>query len=334
MSGAALRPLSRIHGQVESVGELVRLLREGGRMPHALLFHGPSGVGKATAARALAAALYCRARVPASPDPCGQCPPCRRMAAGSHPDFVLAEVEEGKTQVSIEQIREITRFIALTALEEGVDEAGAVAGGWKMAVVDDASRMNDASANALLKTLEEPPPRSLLILITNRPGRLLPTIRSRCRSFRFAPLSDAALRRVLNEEMGGLNESALVQALELAEGSAAQGLAICGGDAMNWLGEFRRLVDGLPRGTLAVLCEGAALWSEKERYVAAALFLQGWLRKQSKTAVAQGGDAAGWLALTAEAAALLEKSAVFNLNRALTLETLFIRIARFQGAGF
>jgi len=151
------------------------------RMPHALLLHGPAGVGKRDLALALAQWIVCEA-----PDPdgaCGACDACNWFVQGNHPDYRYLEPKEEETdesgkvtkkaskEIKVEQVREITDFLCLSAHR----------GGWRSAVIYPAEFMNAAAANALLKTLEEPPPRVLLLLVSHQPGRLLPTVRSRCR---------------------------------------------------------------------------------------------------------------------------------------------------------
>ncbi len=151
------------------------------RLPHALLLQGPAGVGKRDLALGLAHWLLCDA--PAADGPCGACDACNWLAQGNHPDFRLVEPQEeevddsGKIarkaskQISVESVRAITGFLNFTAHR----------GGWRTAVIHPAEYLNAAAANALLKTLEEPPARVLLVLVTHQAGRLLPTVVSRCR---------------------------------------------------------------------------------------------------------------------------------------------------------
>jgi len=159
-----------ILGQERVLGHL-RAAWRAGRLAHAYLFLGPEGVGKASVVRALAAALNC-ARPLAEWDACGDCPSCRRMAAGTHADFLyIAPTSEGRQpQIKIEQIREFRRLTAYPPME----------GGWRVALIKPAEAMNPAAANALLKTLEEPPARNLLVLAAGSEADLFPTIVSRC----------------------------------------------------------------------------------------------------------------------------------------------------------
>lgn len=160
---------------------------EQGRLPHALLLTGPQGVGKVEFAQALAAGLMCD-KAPLA-QACGQCQNCSLIAAQTHPDKKVITFEvsakDGKVakELKIDQIRGVSEDLALTAQF----------GGYKVAIVFPAERMNQNAANSILKTLEEPTERTLLILVTDFPSRLLATIRSRCQEVRFtAPSVDQA----------------------------------------------------------------------------------------------------------------------------------------------
>ena len=154
------------------------------RLPHGLLITGPSGMGKLRFARCLAQALFCRH--PSDQGiPCGQCRSCRLFVVGTHPDYHLIEPEEdGKTQViKVDAIRELSERGILTS----------TSGGQKVIVIAPADRMNTAAANSLLKTLEEPVPATLLVLVSSQPHRLPATVRSRCqRSEIWAPRVQAS----------------------------------------------------------------------------------------------------------------------------------------------
>lgn len=167
------------------------------RMPHALLLHGPAGVGKFDLALALGQWILCEQ--PGAAGACGQCDACNWFEQGNHPDFrrvepLEAETEAGETAakpakkprqiINVDAVRAVTDFLGLTAHR----------GGWRCAVIHPAEWMNGAAANALLKTLEEPPPKVLLILVSHQPGRMLPTVLSRCRKVPVGlPKPEAAL---------------------------------------------------------------------------------------------------------------------------------------------
>ena len=193
----------------------------GGRLHHAWLITGPDGIGKATLAYRIARRLL--AGMDGSTlalDPAN--PVFRRVAAGSHAD--LLSVERGydekrkrmRTQIAVSDVRKIGGFMALTPAE----------GGWRVAVVDGAEELNQAAANALLKVLEEPPQRAILLLVCAAPGRLLPTIRSRCRRLRLMPLEAEAMERLLGEYLPALSEDERARLITLAEGSPGRALAL------------------------------------------------------------------------------------------------------------
>jgi len=166
---------------------LERLLADRSRMPHALLLHGPAGVGKGVLARALAAALLCES--PRCASACGECASCRWFSQGNHPDFreVVPESAaeddgegEGEAEkpdkakslvIKIDQVRAVADLISLSTHRSG----------FRVLVLRPAEALQPAAANALLKTLEEPPPATVIVLVSDRPARLLPTLRSRCR---------------------------------------------------------------------------------------------------------------------------------------------------------
>ena len=169
---------------------LAELLGRGNRIPHALLVHGRSGIGKVRFARALAQSLLCEAADAGMA--CGQCPACGWFVNGNHPDFrellpealmmedvgddtaveadIDAKEKKKSREIKIDQIRGIADFMTLTTHRDG----------WRVLMVHPAEAMNPAAANALLKTLEEPPARTVILLISDQPGRLMATIRSRC----------------------------------------------------------------------------------------------------------------------------------------------------------
>jgi DNA polymerase-3 subunit delta' len=207
-------PLGEICGQDRPVA-LLRRAWAGGRLAQAYCFTGPSGVGKRTTALALAQAVNCLAPVSAGPaqDACGTCRSCRRIAAGQHPDVVLLTPQE-KTVITIEQVREVAARSAMRAYEGNV----------KVWIVDPADQMQEPAANAFLKTLEEPPSRSLFILLTSAVSRLLATIRSRCQEVRFDPVGEEALQIILMRHGRSAEEAAAV--VSLAGGSAERALGL------------------------------------------------------------------------------------------------------------
>lgn len=154
-------------------------LRTAGRLPHALLFAGPAGIGKRAFARRLGRMLLCTAGPERAP--CGECASCRQYDAATHPDYtVLSPPEPGKS-IPVEAVRDFTTRLGLAGQ------------GAKVALIDTAESMTNSAANSLLKTLEEPPGDAVLLLVSDRSGRLPATVRSRCQRFAFAlPAHDVA----------------------------------------------------------------------------------------------------------------------------------------------
>ena len=194
---------------------MVQSLRKGleqGRLPHAFLFVGPEGIGKKTFALRFAQALLCE-RVPeAKLDPCGHCPSCRQVMAGTNPDLLQVGKPEDKNELPIKVIRDLNADLGLKPSR----------GTRKVAIVDDADDLNDEAANAFLKTLEEPPPGSALILVGTSAEVQLDTLVSRCRVVRFDPLPEAELVAVLLEQHVADDPEAALRLAQLGEGSVAR----------------------------------------------------------------------------------------------------------------
>lgn len=159
------------------------------RMAHAYLFVGPEGIGKRRFATALAQSLFCERRSADRLAACGECPSCIQVQAGTHPDLILLSRPEGKRELPVELIIGSSERRGREGLCHELAMRPMTAER-RIAIVDDAQTMNAASANALLKTLEEPPPGSILILLTPSLDAILPTIRSRCQPMTFSPLPD------------------------------------------------------------------------------------------------------------------------------------------------
>ncbi|MDY6851022.1 MAG: DNA polymerase III subunit delta' [Thermodesulfobacteriota bacterium] len=167
---------------------LLRTMLVNDRLPHALLFTGPAGVGKRTLAVALAQAVNCLGPNPS--EPCGLCSACRKIKRGVHPDFIELEPDGRLRTIKIERVRELRNKAAFRPYE----------GRTKVFIVREADRMGIEAANAMLKTLEEPPPDTLIILTSPEESGLLPTIVSRCLRLNLAPLPGAAIENWLIRE--------------------------------------------------------------------------------------------------------------------------------------
>jgi DNA polymerase-3 subunit delta' len=186
---------------------------QGGRLPHALLLYGSAGLGKGALAEWIARATLCEHSERA---PCGECTSCTLHEAGSHPDLRRVYVEIGKKQVAIDDVRDLIGALALKSYR----------GGRKVGIVDPADAMNVNGANALLKTLEEPSPNTLLILVVARGDRLPATIASRCQRLRIAPPPSATAVAWLGRQQRGVDWSG---PLALAGGAPLRALALVQG---------------------------------------------------------------------------------------------------------
>lgn len=213
------------------------------RLPHALLLSGPKGLGKAEIARQFAAGLLCEDHQ-SSGLACGKCLPCNWFGQGNHPDFRLlqpdafaaeAEAEEGKKkasqQITIDQVRELDEFL----------NVGTHRGGLRIVLINPAEAMNRSTANSLLKSLEEPSPDTLFLMVSNEPMRLLPTIRSRCQLVPFALPGRELARKILAAD--GVAEAE--RWLALAGGSPGLAIDLAKSGKAGWLDMMtRRLAAG------------------------------------------------------------------------------------------
>jgi DNA polymerase-3 subunit delta' len=197
-----------------------RRVVERGRLAHAYLFCGPVGVGKRLFAQELARALLCE-KPPGSLVACDRCNACVQIDAGTHPDFFPAVRPVEALEFPIELMRTLCANFSLKLAR----------GRGKVIIIDDADDLNAESANCFLKTLEEPPPRSLLILIGSSPERQLPTIVSRCQVVRFAPLANDLVRELLQQH-GQTDQAIRERLMRLAGGSP--GLALALADPALW----------------------------------------------------------------------------------------------------
>jgi len=225
-------PFERVLGQARA-GRILAGFLSSGRIPSALLFCGPQGVGKALMAREFAKALLCRLPTGAA-GPCDACQDCRAVDKGNHPDLKavnasyqasLREEEEARQKtLRVDTIRHLRRDMELESL----------LGGWKVAVLEEAQTLESEAANALLKILEEPPPKTLWILASPQKERLPRTVLSRCFPVAFAPLGETAIKELLIKNgiepgkafgLARLSEGSLGRALELARREAPRPLS-------------------------------------------------------------------------------------------------------------
>lgn len=211
---------------------MVRRALAHGRMPHALLFRGPAGVGKRLFARGLAAALNCCGGEPGqiALTACGHCSSCHKLKSGNHPDFLVIQPE--KDAIKIGQIREMSRAITYPPYESQ----------YRVVLLEDVHAMQAAAANSLLKTLEEPPPGNILILTAETSRQVLPTILSRCQIVPFLPLSEAETLAIIEHLLPAIDDDTAPLLARYSDGSPGKALLLHG---QNLLDLLRRLMTAL-----------------------------------------------------------------------------------------
>lgn len=328
-----------------------------GRLHHAWLITGPRGVGKATLAYRLARGLLADAggreaglfgeETPAlNLDMDAEDSVFRKVASGAHPGLVNVErtVNEktGKLRrdIIIDDIRRLTHFFTTTAAH----------GGWRVAIIDTADDMNRNAANAVLKTLEEPPKHAILFLVSHMPGRLLPTIRSRCRRLALSPLPDEQVLRALKlqpalaEGEKTAEESSLENVARLGQGSPGRAMELLGGGLRAW-GRVMDIYVGLPRVRPVLMHDIAGFYADRKREREAEIFLDMFtgfpadvLRAEATGAALRGidereetarkammkeGALDEWLALTDKMRDLRGRADALNMDRRQLMLTLF-----------
>ena len=194
--------MNRLYGHEATLSRFSESL-EAGNLHHAWLLYGMKGIGKHILAEKLAGLLMCE-----SQSGCGACHACKMLAAGSHPDVFRLGLIEGKRDLNIEQVRSVLSFLSLSGAESGR----------RVVILDDAERMNNQAANALLKGLEEPSAGSVLLMACSDLERLPATIRSRCMLQQCSPLTDTDVRAVLQQQAPPIDQQYLDLAVSLADG--------------------------------------------------------------------------------------------------------------------
>lgn len=245
------------------------------RLSHALLLHGAEGIGKRLFAAWLACAVLCDKSEGSTLRCCGECAGCKLFVAGSHPDLLWVVPEEEKQQISIDQVRAATERLTKTSYRQG----------YKVAIVDPAHLMTPSAANSVLKTLEEPSPRTLLILVTSQPSMLLPTVRSRCQKVTIPrPTREQAIAW-LREKSGSAVDTAL---LEFAGGAPLRALAYADGSFEALNEHMQKSIGALLAGQ-ADVTQVAAEW-EKDRLIDRLTWLDLWLTSLARATLAGSAD--------------------------------------------
>lgn len=269
---------------------------EGPRMHHAWMLAGPKGVGKATLAyrfarRALGAARTGARALDVDPSD----PIARRIASGSHGDIFtlrrgLNDRGKPRSEITVDEARGLVSFFNLKASE----------GGWRVAIIDAVDDLNRNAANAILKTLEEPPPKTVLLLVCHAPGATLPTIRSRCRRLDLRPLDNAQVHAAVAAARDGVVDEAAVR---FSGGRPGRAIALAAADVGAINDAMVKAFSEVPReGARAFLKTAFARAGDRQQYLAIFLGLaREWLRRASLTglgvSVAEAADAAAFAKL-------------------------------------
>ncbi len=254
-------PFCDIIGHSNEIRILRSLLRSD-HVPHAYVFAGIAGVGKRQVALGFAQALNCGGQ---ADDFCGLCPSCSKTARMVHPDVFVVEPETAV--IKIEQIRSLQDELAYAAIE----------GPYRTVIIDQCEKMNVQAANCLLKTLEEPPDNTVIILLARAFSALLPTIRSRCQLFRFAPLRPGELAAVL--QRCGSGEQHIEEAAPYAGGSVERALYLCESGFLTRRRDIAGMLAGTGEADFSVLVDFSEKYSKNKEELPLVLeFLQSWYR--------------------------------------------------------
>jgi len=306
-------------GHQDALGAVARAIRSG-RPPQAWIISGPPGIGKATLAYRIARYLLrfgATADGPADLSLPANDPVSQQVKAGAHPGLIVLKrglnPETGKqmTVLAVNQTRRLDSFFGLTS----------GAGGWRVAIIDTADDMNDNAANALLKTLEEPPARALLLVLSNSPARLLPTIRSRCQRLALRPLADPDVSSELIRRMPDLSNEERQSLVRLAGGSIGAALELASDDGIALAGEAERLVDraSMPDfpATVALAEKIARMDDGLSRF---GVFLLEALSDRVRTRARRGEtNLRRWVELCEKLSASLNRSDALNLDPRQTI---------------
>jgi DNA polymerase-3 subunit delta' len=320
-------------GHREGEGAFLEGLQSG-RLHHAWLIGGAQGIGKATLA-------YRAARAVLDPQKAGDkslttlsvpedAQVARQVAALSHPNLAVlrrsppTDKKAASTTIPVDAVRRALNMFGSTAAN----------GGYRVCIVDSAEDLTISSANALLKVIEEPPPRSLFLIVSHAPQRVLPTIRSRCRRLLLRPLEDQEIKAAiasLGSPWSDIPGDVVDQALRYGEGSVRQALELLGAEKVALIDQVTKLLDGLPRTDtkqVLALAEALARRDADDSYELTLETVQRWVSERLHD---RAGLGASRLAPLVEVCEKIGRSAreidVFNLDRRPFILTMFDDLA-------
>jgi DNA polymerase-3 subunit delta' len=338
----------------ETAEKTMLAAHESGRLHHAWLMAGPRGIGKATLAWRFARFLLCGQQqgglfgggAAEGLDVAADAPGRSLVDARSHPDLfhlrrtLNPDTGRMRAEIAVDDVRELGAFMHMTP----------AMGRWRVAIVDSADEMNRNSANAVLKILEEPPPNAVLLIVAHAPGRLLPTIRSRCRRLALQPLADDIVVRLLGDYAPEVKEQERAALARLAEGSIGRALELAGAGSLELYSEMVSVLATLPELDMARLHGFAERFARRGEEANAAwrtlnYLFDGWLKGLARQS-ALGGEAAPvvpserglqsrllaaasldrWMEAWENAARLFARADAVNLDRKQTVLVSFLSL--------
>ena len=364
-------PAPRAHDGLVGHEAAQQLLLESwnaGRMPHAWLITGRRGIGKATLAYRVArfvlaqgksddGGLFGDALAPAQPDSLALAPDhpvAARVASGGHPDLRVLEpgmvnpaTGRPSRQIVVSQVRQAVQFTNMTSAEDG----------WRVVLVDPADELNASAQNAILKSLEEPPPMALFLLVSNAPGRLLPTIRSRCRRLALDPLPDAVVEDLLAQQLPDLSPEDRAALARLADGSIGDATALEASGGLELYRTVLRLMETLDSPDVAAIhalgdSVARAAQGKPDPFATLRDLMDRWLARLVLSAARREpapeivpGEAGimaqlqarapldQWMAVWEKVTGLLERADRANLDRKQTVVSAFLTLASLVETG-